>query len=89
MENPSLFKSIIITGAILYVFCPAGPLFAKDKWVDPADAGISATMHKQAEEYRNTGLEYQRTGDLDMAVSLYQKALAVDPGYGIVYNDLG
>jgi len=89
MENPSLSKSIITTAVILYVFCSTGVLFAENKPVDAFNAGISAAMHNQAVEYRDAGLEYQRTGNLDKAMSLYQKAVSVDPAYGVVYNDLG
>jgi len=64
-------------------------LFAQEKAVNPFDEGISASVHKQAVLYRNKGLEYQRTGNLDMATSFYQKAAAMDPSYGVVYNDLG
>lgn len=89
MENPSLFKSIIATAVILYVFCSAGMVLAGNKPVDTFSEGISVQMHKQAVEYRQAGLEYQRKGNLEMAMGLYQKAVAMDPGYGVVYNDLG
>jgi len=89
MENPSLSKSVITTAVILYVFCSAGMLFAGKMPGDTFSEGISVSMHKEAVAYRNAGLEYQRSGNLEMAISLYQKAVAMDPGYGIVYNDLG
>ena len=89
MENPSLSKSIAIITIILCVLCSAGELFAAKMANDTFSEGISAGMHKEAVEYRNTGLEYQRAGNLDMAISFYQKAVAMDPGYAVVYNDLG
>ena len=89
MDNPSVSKSIITTAVILCVFCSAGMLFAEGKAVNPFDEGISAAMNKQAVAYRNMGLEYQRAGNLDMATNFYQKAVVMDPNYGVVYNDLG
>lgn len=89
MENPSLSKSVITTAVILYVFCSAGMLFAANKPAKEFDENISAVAHRQAVTYRDAGLEYQRTGNLDMAMSFYQKAATLDPGYGVVYNDLG
>ncbi len=44
---------------------------------------------EQARLYRAQGLEYQSAGDLDTAMSLYQKALALDALYAVAYNDLG
>lgn len=89
MENPSLSKSIITTAVILCVFCFAGVLFAQSDPVYSSKEGVSAEMQEQAKKYRQTGFEYQRMGNLDMAMSLYQKAIVIDPGYGVTYNDLG
>lgn len=46
-------------------------------------------LQKQARLYRSKGVDYQRIGDLDSAVSYYQKAIEIDPGYAMAYNDLG
>ena len=46
-------------------------------------------LQGQAREYRNKGLELQRVGNIDEAMSFYQKAVEVDPLYAVVYNDLG
>lgn len=55
-------------------------LFAKDALTEP---------QKQARLYRAQGLEYQRAGDLDRAMSFYQKAIELDYLYAVAYNDLG
>ncbi len=46
-------------------------------------------LQKQARLYRNQGLELQKKGDIDQAMSLYQKAIQLEPAYAIAYNDLG
>lgn len=44
---------------------------------------------KQAQEYRDKGYEAQRLGNLDMALSYYQRAIESDPSYAVAYNDIG
>ena len=39
--------------------------------------------------YREEGYLLQSKGDLDGAMTLYQKAAQIDPSYAVVYNDLG
>lgn len=46
-------------------------------------------LQKQARTYRSQGLKMQDIGDLNGAMSLYQKAVELDPAYAIAYNDLG
>ncbi|MCK9572645.1 MAG: tetratricopeptide repeat protein [Candidatus Omnitrophica bacterium] len=46
-------------------------------------------IQKQAKDYRAGGLEAQRMGNYEMALSLYQKAVYMDPDYADVYNDMG
>lgn len=48
-----------------------------------------SSLQKQARSYRRQGLEFQRIGNIDVAMSLYQKAIQLDPAYAVVYNDLG
>lgn len=48
-----------------------------------------SALQKQARMYRAQGLELQRIGNADDAMSLYQKAVELDPSYAIAYNDLG
>ncbi|MCX5713558.1 MAG: tetratricopeptide repeat protein [Candidatus Omnitrophica bacterium] len=47
------------------------------------------TFQSQARIYRNDGLTQQRAGNLSEAMSLYLKALQLDPFYAVAYNDLG
>ena len=46
-------------------------------------------LQKQARVYRAQGLESQHIGNIDDAMSLYQKAIELDPSYAVAYNDLG
>ncbi len=46
-------------------------------------------LEREARDYRQQGVEYQRVGDLDMAMAYYQKAIELDHVYTIAYNDLG
>jgi Flp pilus assembly protein TadD len=43
----------------------------------------------QAQIYRDKGYEAQRAGNLDMALSFYQRAVDLDPSYAVAYNDIG
>jgi tetratricopeptide (TPR) repeat protein len=52
-------------------------------------AASFAISQEIAEEYRKEGLTAQRSGDLDKALSFYQKAAQVDSGYAPAFNDLG
>jgi len=44
---------------------------------------------KQAQNYRDQGYDAQRAGNLDMALSYYQRAIAADPSFALVHNDMG
>ncbi|MEI6632096.1 MAG: tetratricopeptide repeat protein, partial [bacterium] len=46
-------------------------------------------MQEQALNYRDRGLELQRQGNLEEALSFYQKALLACPEYTVAYNDAG
>jgi len=46
-------------------------------------------FQNDARLYRMQGLEYQRIGNLDAAMAMYQKAIEMDPMYAVAYNDLG
>ncbi|MDD5097631.1 MAG: tetratricopeptide repeat protein, partial [Candidatus Omnitrophica bacterium] len=88
MKNRFLPKFVITTATTLCVFCFVGSLFALGK-VDSETKGIPDGLQEQARKYREAGLEYQSTGNLPEAMSLYQKAIAIDPTYPDPYNDLG
>jgi len=44
---------------------------------------------KRAQISRDKGYEAQRLGNLDLALSFYQRAVDFDPYYAVAYNDLG
>ena len=46
-------------------------------------------LQKTARLYRQQGIGMQRAGNLDGAMSFYQKAIELDPYYAVIYNDLG
>jgi Flp pilus assembly protein TadD len=50
---------------------------------------FSITLKEDAEKYRAKGYESQENGDIDTAISFYQKAAGLDPGYAAPHNDLG
>ncbi len=43
----------------------------------------------QAQHYRSEGYKFQSLGDVDRALSFYQKAVDLDPTYAQAYNDIG
>lgn len=47
------------------------------------------SIQKEARAYREQGMKMQQAGDLDAAMGLYQKAIALDPAYAAPFNDLG
>jgi tetratricopeptide (TPR) repeat protein len=49
----------------------------------------SGTFRPEAKVYREEGLELQQAGNIEEALSYYQKALILDPNYAMVYNDIG
>lgn len=75
------------TATIILFFCIVSFLFAHEPSPD-SEKNLSE-LQKQARIYRSQGLELQHMGNLDAAMSLYQKAIELDPSYAIVYNDLG
>src|SRR3990167_7375266 len=50
---------------------------------------FAGTLREEAISYRVQGFEAQRRGDTANALSLYQKAAALDPAYPTPLNDLG
>ena len=91
MKNRSLPKFVITTVTTLCVFCFVGSLcslFAQNA-VASATGDISDQLQEQARKYREAGLENQNMGNLPVAMSLYQKAIAIDPTCATAYNDLG
>jgi len=48
----------------------------------------SKNLQEEARNYRDKGYAAQASGDLDTAMSYYQKAVELDPAYAVAYNDL-
>lgn len=88
-------NSITNITIILFLFSITPFLFAQEASSTIADQSgyIKSTdlseLQKQARLYRSRGLEFQNAGNLDSAMSLYQRAIELDPSYTVVYNDLG
>lgn len=68
---------------------PAAPGQEAAPVYKPEDTRNLTVIQKQARAYREEGLSLQRLGKLDEAMSLFQKAIELDPGYAVAYNDLG
>lgn len=95
---PGSRKKII---TILFIVGVTSFLFAQEPNLDSARDSATAKkessweernlseLQRQARQYRRQGVELQRIGNLDTALSLYQKAIELDPVYAIAYNDLG
>ncbi|MDD5355767.1 MAG: hypothetical protein PHY56_04485 [Candidatus Omnitrophica bacterium] len=66
----------IILAILLFSFVP--PSFSESK-----------RDIEQAQIYRDKGYQAQRAGNLDMALSFYQRAVELYPAYAVAYNDLG
>ncbi|MBI4707059.1 MAG: tetratricopeptide repeat protein [Candidatus Omnitrophica bacterium] len=74
--------------------CPAEEAVAKpdDSLVEEPSVvkeGELTQLQRDARFYRTQGLESQQRGDLDTAISFYQKAMELDPSYAAPYNDAG
>ena len=55
----------------------------------PNGVAFAGTLREEAISYRVQGFEAQRRGDTANALSLYQKAAALDPAYPTPLNDMG
>ncbi|MDD5771064.1 MAG: tetratricopeptide repeat protein [Candidatus Omnitrophica bacterium] len=89
MNIHSLPKFIFITIITFCVFCFPDLLFAQGSSIEDSAVKISEELSEQARKYREEGLENQRVGNIPEAMSLYQKAIVLDPNYSAAYNDLG
>jgi len=77
-----------ITKYILLIIFSSTFLFFSRISLCAADSSESE-FQKEAKAYRSQGIEKQKVGNLEEALSLYQKAIELDPAYAVVYNDLG
>ncbi len=85
MQIHSLSKKIAI---LLVVLFSASSIFAKEPKEPRLEDKLTA-LKKDARVYRDQGLACQRSGDLESALSFYQKSIQLDPTYVVAYNDLG
>jgi Flp pilus assembly protein TadD len=78
-------NKIIVTQVILICFLGLpGLFFAQD-----STNNVKSDLKEQARLYRSQGIQLQRIGNLDEALSLYQKAVQLDPRFIVAYNDMG
>lgn len=63
-----------------------GESTARNKEDNPQDL---TNLQEMARNYRSQGLQLQNIGNFGGAMSYYQKAIELDPGYAPTYNDLG
>ena len=82
----NLKKITLIVSCFLFIF--AAQVLAGNKILNKDPDSLTG-IQEQAELYRNQGLAFQNSGDLDSALKFYQKAVELNPGYAVVYNDLG
>jgi len=91
MSIYSLRNRVIILIALIFVLGKPLSLSAQNPISDAlnsADKDMDA--HKeQAQAYRRQGYEYQKTGNLEAAMIMYQKATQLDPNFALAFNDLG
>lgn len=54
-----------------------------------ASSVFSIDFKEDAKSYRDLGLQAQNSGDVELAMTYYQKSVELDPYYATAYNDLG
>ncbi|MBN1913652.1 MAG: tetratricopeptide repeat protein [Candidatus Omnitrophica bacterium] len=64
---------ILICGFVFYIF----PFCAQ------------AQVNREAQDYRQQGLEAQEEGNIEEALACYQKAIIIDSNFPEAYNDIG
>lgn len=80
---------IFVLGFVSFLFAQEESSFNNADNPSAQEEKSLSDLQKQARIYRSEGFELQNAGDIDAAMGLYQKALAIDPMYAAVYNDLG
>jgi len=76
-------------GNVIFKISSANPPSASSRKSDAEKEENLSELQRQARVYRAQGLAFQRIGNLDAAMELYQKAIELDPLYAVVYNDIG
>ena len=85
---PLLGKEIIMKYKSKLFYTVAAALFSL--FIINISHGLAQDMmENQAQEYFQEGIEAQKSGDVDRAISLYTKAIYFNPNYAKAYNNLG
>ncbi len=77
--TPLFLIALYFLSILSFVSCA----FAEEDW------SVSSETKKMAVDYRDKGLRYQKSGDLDTALIYFQKAIELDPSFAVAYNDAG
>jgi hypothetical protein len=77
--------SLVIRTTISVVIC----MILSGQLPVHAWAASTADLRSRALEYRNDGVELQQQGRSVQAITMFQKAIHLDPGYPAPHNDLG
>ena len=79
MSNyPAKFLPFYLVVALIFLFIPG--FCAQSELTE---------MEKQAIAHRQKGWQLQQEGNIEEALSYYQKATLLDPNYVMAYNDIG
>ena len=75
----------------LYIFIKSIILFFLLSSISLLNSGYiyAGSLSEEAVSYRVEGFKAQDSGDIDTAISYYQKSAALDPNYATPHNDLG
>jgi len=83
---------VMITILLLTIACYSVLTYSRNLvWKDDLtlwDDTVRKSPHK-SRPYNNRGLAYQDKGDLDLALSDYNKAIQINPNYAEAYNNRG
>ncbi len=85
MPTLLMYRKIFLTLIIAISICI--PVLAQEEASE--DTSKLSALQVQSRLYRNKGLQAQNMGNLQEALSWYQKAVEMDPSYAIAYNDIG
>lgn len=84
----------ILSGSFLFFLGIANAKNNIQSEIEKADIPVATVyqlteFQKQARFYHKEGLKFQKSGDYNKALSLFQKAIEIDGSYELAYNDLG
>ncbi len=84
------YRIILLISAVNIFFSFRAGFVLADEQNPPlaGETGLSESR-KQALIYRLDGLRSQKSGNLEVALSLFQKAIEIDPSLAAAYNDIG